>query len=174
MHSQCCAGSSLSFSRTFHHPKLKLYPSHKSILPSFCSPALSPGNLCPALCLLVCLWLPWVFVALHGISLVVVSRVYSSCGVWAPHSAASLVQSTGSECAGFSSCSTWVQLPLSTWNLPRPRIEPTCIGRWILNHWTTIDVVCVLLYVSMHLRILGTSCFMWNHLSFWLWLISLA
>ena len=30
-------------------------PSHKSILPSFCSPALSPGNLCPALCLLVCL-----------------------------------------------------------------------------------------------------------------------
>ena len=37
-------------------------------------------------------WLCWVFVVAHGLSLVVVSRAYFSCGAWASH------------CGGFSSC----------------------------------------------------------------------
>ena len=37
-------------------------------------------------------WLRWVFAAVHRLSLVVVSRGYSFCGVWASH------------CGGFSYC----------------------------------------------------------------------
>ena len=37
-------------------------------------------------------WLCWVFVIAHGLSLVAVSRAYSSCGAWASH------------CGGFACC----------------------------------------------------------------------
>ena len=52
-------------------------------------------------------WLPWVFVAVHGLSLVAVSVGYSLLWCsgfslqWLP-----LLWSTGSRCAGFSSCGT--------------------------------------------------------------------
>ena len=55
-------------------------------------------------------WLHWVFVAACGLSLVVASRGYSSLQStgfslrWLL-----LLQSTGSRCVGFSSCSTWAQ-----------------------------------------------------------------
>ena len=43
---------------------------------------------------------------------------------------------------GFSSCSMWAQL-LGMWNLTsltRDQTQVTCIGRQILNHWTTREV----------------------------------
>ena len=53
-------------------------------------------------------WLCWVFVAAHGLSLVVVSGSYSLllC-VGFSLQWLLLLRSTGSRCAGFSSCGTW-------------------------------------------------------------------
>ena len=45
--------------------------------------------------------------------------------------------------AGFSSCNTRARLACSTWDLSSPTRDGTlvpCIGRWILNHWTTSEV----------------------------------
>ena len=59
---------------------------------------------------LIYFWLHWVFVAGHGLSLVVVSGGYSSL-----HCAGFSLQwlfmwrSTGSSCAGFNSCGTQAQ-----------------------------------------------------------------
>ena len=40
--------------------------------------------------------------------------------------------------AGLSTCSTHVQLLHGTWEFPRQGSNPCpCIGRRILNHWTT-------------------------------------
>ena len=52
----------------------------------------------------------WVFVAARGLSLVAVSRGYSSlqCAGFSLQWLL-LLQSTGSRCAGFSSCGTWAQ-----------------------------------------------------------------
>ena len=52
--------------------------------------------------LFICFWLRWVFVAARGLSLVVASRDYSV----PVHRLliAVLLPSTGSRCAGFSSC----------------------------------------------------------------------
>ena len=60
--------------------------------------------------LFIYLWLRWVFVAAHGLSLVAVSGGYSSLRFvgfslqWLP-----LLQSTGSRHVGFSSCGSWAQ-----------------------------------------------------------------
>ena len=60
--------------------------------------------------LFIYLWLGWVFVAAHGLSLIAVSRGYSSLrctgfSLWW----LLLLQSKGSRHAGFSSCGTWAQ-----------------------------------------------------------------
>ena len=86
---------------------------------------------------LIYLWLPWVFVAAHGLSLVAAKGSYSSWGCagfslwWLL-----LLQSMGSRRAGS------VVVGHGMWNLPGPGLEPRvpCIGRWILNHWTTREV----------------------------------
>ena len=82
-------------------------------------------------------WLHWVFVAARGLSLVAVSRGYSSLPCmdfllrWLL-----LLQRMGSRSAGFSSCGSrtlvcrlsssgaWASLLHSMWDLPRPGIEP--------------------------------------------------
>ena len=41
------------------------------------------------------------------------------------------------------SCGAWAQLPHGMWDLSsltRDRTHVPCIGRWILNHWTTREV----------------------------------
>ena len=55
-------------------------------------------------------WLCWVFIAVCGLSLVEVSRVYSSlqCAGFSLRWLL-LLWSTGSRSAGFSSCGTWAQ-----------------------------------------------------------------
>ena len=55
-------------------------------------------------------WLHWVFVAAHGLSLVAASGGYSS--LWCAGFSLQwllLLQSTGSRCAGISSCGTRAQ-----------------------------------------------------------------
>ena len=60
--------------------------------------------------LFVCFWLHWVFVAVHGLSLVAVSRGYSSlqCAGFSLQWLL-LLWSMGSRHAGFSSCGTRAQ-----------------------------------------------------------------
>ena len=87
--------------------------------------------------LFIYFWLRWVFVAARGLSLVAASRGYSS--LWCAGFSLRwllLLRSTGSRCAGFSSCGTralesrlsscgaQVQLFHGMWDLPRPGLEP--------------------------------------------------
>ena len=60
--------------------------------------------------LFIYFWLRWVFVAVRRLSLVAVSRGYSS--LWCAGFSSPwllLLWSMGSRCAGFSSCGTWAQ-----------------------------------------------------------------
>ena len=60
--------------------------------------------------LFIYFWLRWVFVAVRGLSLVVVSWGYSALQCTGfPLSWVLLLQSTGSRRMGFSSCGTWAQ-----------------------------------------------------------------
>ena len=83
------------------------------------------------------LWLHWVFVAVHGLSLAAASGGYSS--LWCTGFSLwwlLLLQSMGSRHTGFSSsglralegrlssCGAWAQLLHGMWDLPRPGIEP--------------------------------------------------
>ena len=76
-------------------------------------------------------WLCWVFVVVRGLLIVVASRCRA--------------QAVG--CTGFSSCRAWAQwwhLGLvalrhveSSWIRDHKHVP--CIGRGILNHWTTME-----------------------------------
>ena len=70
-------------------------------------------------------WLHWVFVGVHGLSLVAASGGYSSlrCAGFSLQQFL-LLRSTGSRCTCFSSCGTRAQLLCGMWNLPRPGLEP--------------------------------------------------
>ena len=62
--------------------------------------------------------------------------------------AGSSLQHTGSSlrCSGFSSCGTLAWLPWAMWDISSPVRDWThvpCIGRQILNHWTTKKVLTV-------------------------------
>ena len=89
--------------------------------------------------LFISFWLHWVFVAAHGLSLVVASRGYSS--LWCTGFSfwwLVLLWSTCSRRAGFSSCGSWAlerrlsscgaqgQLSHGMWDLPGPGLEPVC------------------------------------------------
>ena len=69
-------------------------------------------------------WLHWVFIAVHRLSLVVVSGSYSSCGAWASHCGGfSSCRAWVPGCVHFSSWNTWALSPHDMWNLPRPDRE---------------------------------------------------
>ena len=84
------------------------------------------------ICLFVCFWLCWVFIATWGFSLVAARGALSTCGVL-------------TSCGGFSSHGAWALGHVGSqlwwcmglvapwiWNLPRPGIEPvfpTLAGR---------------------------------------------
>ena len=84
-------------------------------------------------------WLPWVFVVVHGLSLVWASRGYSSHGPRTSHCGgfsccAALAIGTQTSVVGspqalehvsFRSCGTQALLPSSRLKLPGPGIEPT-------------------------------------------------
>ena len=115
---------------------------------------------------LIYFWLHWVFVAGHGLSLVVVSGGYSSlhCAGFSLQWLL-LLQSTGSRRTGFSSCVTGAQQLWLTgsrvqaqqlWRTGlvaprhvgssriRDRTRVPCIGRRFLNHCATRQVPTVL------------------------------
>ena len=108
-------------------------------------------------------WLRWVFVAARGLSLVAVSGGYSSlrCAGFSLRWLL-LLRSTGSRRAGFSSCGTWAQQlwlegsrakAQQLWRTgfiapqhvgssrARARTRVPCVGRRILNHCTTREVL---------------------------------
>ena len=81
------------------------------------------------------LFLCWIFVALHGLSLVATRRGYSLvCGLCTAEAShcrtqaldewTSVVAAHGLSSHRLSNCGTWAQLLHSMWNLPGPRIEP--------------------------------------------------
>ena len=77
----------------------------------------------------ICFWLCWVFVAVHRLSLVVLSRGSSLVCMGFSFWWLLLLQSTGSRMQGFAGreltgCGAQAQLPRGTWNLPRPGIKP--------------------------------------------------
>ena len=100
-------------------------------------------------------WLCWVFVAVHRLSLVVMSGGYSAavCGLF-------LLRSMGFKCAGFGGCSSiaWAQWSWHTIIVaPRHAVSSQtrdwmlvpCIGRWILNHWTTKEVPHIVFHYQL-------------------------
>ena len=96
--------------------------------------------------LFIYFWLCFIFVSLHGLSLVVVSRGHSL--VWCTSFSLQwflLFWSTGSRRMGFSSCGSWaLEHRLSSWahelscavtggiSQTRDWTSIPCIGRWIL------------------------------------------
>ena len=64
--------------------------------------------ICLFVCLFVCFWLCWVFVAVCKLSLVVVSRGYSSLRSTGPRPMGfSSCGATASHCGGLSCCGAW-------------------------------------------------------------------
>ena len=85
-----------------------------------------------------------------GLSLVVaMGGPLYRCGGWVSHwsgfsccKAQALGHSNHNSLAleWLSSCGTLTKLPWGMWNLPRNWPRVPCIGRWILNHWTSWEV----------------------------------
>ena len=76
-------------------------------------------------CKFIYFWLRWVSVAVRRLSLVAASRGYSS--LWCAGFSLRwllLLPSTGSRCAGFSSCVSRAQLLSGMWDLPGPGLKP--------------------------------------------------
>ena len=109
---------------------------------------------------LIYFWLCWVFVAVCGLSLVVARGGFSCCGAQALGMRSSVVEALGlSSCnsralerVGFSSYGSWAlecRLSSCGWVAPwhvgsfwtRARTRVPCIGRWILNHCATREVL---------------------------------
>ena len=100
--------------------------------------------------LFVYFWLCWVFIAVHGLSLVVVSGAYSS--LWCSGFSLQwllLLQSTDSRHVGFSSCGTqaqylWHMGLVAPWHVgssqTRAQTHVLSIGWRILNHCATREV----------------------------------
>ena len=120
--------------------------------------------------LFVCFWLRWVFVVAHGFSLVVSSGGYSllQCVGFSLRWLL-LLWSLGSRCTGFSGCSTRAQQlwlmgsraqAQQLWctglvaarrvgsSQTRGQTHVPCIGRQILNHCATSEVLafCICLF----------------------------
>ena len=71
-----------------------------------------------------------------------------SCGACVPERVASVYVAYR-----LSSCGVWAQLPHGIWDLSSPvrdRTSIPCIGRQILNHWTTREVPGFLKEINMN------------------------
>ena len=107
--------------------------------------------------LFIYFWLCWVLVAACRLSLVVASGGYSLVAVFGPLSAvASLVIELGLWVQGLQwvwlSCGSGLaalRLVGSSWT--RDRTHVPCIGRWILTHWATREILYFSTSLSFHL-----------------------
>lgn len=82
--------------------------------------------------------LHWVLVAAHRFPLVVTGRL-----LYGRH--------IDSRALGLSSCRAWAQLPRGKWDPSSPTRDQThvpCIGSWVLNHWTTREILIYLFLVT--------------------------
>ena len=97
-------------------------------------------------------WLCWVIVSAQGLSLVAVSRGYYSLLLCSGFSLQwlLLLWSTDASARGFRSCSAWAPrwrctCAVALWNVEsswtKGRNRVLCIGRLLLNHWTTREVL---------------------------------
>ena len=103
----------------------------------------------------------WILVAAQGLSPVAVSRGYSLCGARASH-CSDLLQSTGSRCMGFSSCSTQAQYLWCMGLVALQHVESSqtrdwthvlCIGKQILIHCATWEDLCTFLLLDFPVKI---------------------
>ena len=94
--------------------------------------------------LFIYFWLPLVFTAVQAFSSYSELGLLSGYSVWVPH--CSGFSSLGSRCKGFSTCNTQAQQLKHSgfvagmhvkFSWTRYQAYVPCIGRWILNHWTT-------------------------------------
>ena len=111
--------------------------------------------------LFIYLWLRWVFVAAHGLTLVAASRGYSS--FWCAGFSLwwlLLLRSTGSRRAGFSSGGSRAQQLWRTGlfalrhvgsSQTRDGTRVPCTGRRILNHWATREVPQIRITVRVNI-----------------------
>ena len=87
-------------------------------------------------------WLHWVFIAVCAFSNCS-KRGLLSCSVWASHCgdfSSFAAQVLG--CPGLNSCGVWAVAPRHVGSSQtRDRTCVPCIGRWILIHWTTREVL---------------------------------
>jgi len=101
----------------------------------------------------------WGFcVFLAVLSLCCYTQAFCSCSEWGNYSLGCgagfslqgllLLQSTGSTVGGLGSCGTGPWLLHSMWNPPctRDRTRVPCVGRQILNHWTTREAPVYLFF----------------------------
>ena len=95
-------------------------------------------------------WLHWLLVAMCGLSLVRVSRAYSLVVVWGLLIAmASLVAEHRLSVSGSVVVAHGFSCPVACIILVPWARNPThalCIGRWVLNHWTTREVPWLLMF----------------------------
>ena len=94
-------------------------------------------------------WLGWDFVALRAFFSSCEWGLLSSCSVWAARCGGfSCCRARALGCAGFSSCGSWAPERrlwhvglVALWHVGsfwiRVQTHGSCIGRWILHHWTT-------------------------------------
>ena len=103
-------------------------------------------------------WVHWVFIAVCRLSLFAVREGYSSYGVWLLTVATSLLASHRLQGAP---ASVVVVHGLSCmWNHPGDWTCAPCIGRWILNHWTTRGAQSFVFYWSW-IQDYSSSAFLW-------------
>ena len=102
--------------------QLRRFPGHKTLLFFKCYFFI--------ITYLFYFWLCWVFVALHGLSLLAVSRGYSCLRCAGFSLRWLLVWSTASRAPELQYCSTQAQLLCSMWNIPRLGIKPMTL------HWS--------------------------------------
>ena len=88
--------------------------------------------------LFIYIWLPWVFIAMQGLSLVAAGGGYhlSSCDEKASLCNGFCCYAAGCRCAGSVVAAPRLHRHLGSFWI-RDRTLVPCIGRQILNHWTT-------------------------------------
>ena len=74
----------------------------------------------------------WVFTVVCRLSLVAVSRGYSSCGVWASH------------CSGFSCCGAWAvgSAGFSACSLSIAACRPYSVSSVVVAHGLSYSITC--------------------------------
>ena len=107
-------------------------------------------------------WLCWVIISAQGLCLVAVSRGYYSLLLCPGFSLQwlLLLWSTDARARGFRSCSAWAprwwcMCVVALWNVEsswtKGRNRVLCIGRLLLNHWTTREVLFKIMSFSRKL-----------------------